>query len=295
MAGGDPWSGSDSTFATKWGFSGKQEVTLRVCNDISGCVSEAQTITVNPDPTEPDEVVITDIDEEEEEPSDGGRVLLSGLASEWAHTSYSPTDTMIQVRAVPTTGLPTLEITLSDEDGFAAAAGDYVTPGALVLALPDDVWIDHGGITTELQVEGSWVDYTAEFEKSLLALETISGGEQRTAATAEGLAPAAVDGALTTAARLAWGLGDTGEAPADDLFGATYANCVSHATVAWLALATQTTAVRISIPMDVSADGYVSLALAAITAEGEDSKEATLAQAHDLLDTGDTAPGCEAP
>ena len=300
VAGGNPPSGSDATFSTSWSFSGRQTVSLRVCNDVSGCVSEKQTITVNAEPTEPTEptvVVDPDMDEEEEEPepSDGGRVLISGLASDWAHSSYSPTDTTIQVRALPTPDMPTLEITIYDEDGFAAAAGDHVSPGTLVLALPDDVWIDHGGITTELQIAGSWVDYTGELEKSLLALESISGGEQRTAATAQDLALAAVGGALTPPTVLAWGLGETGEAPADDIFGATYANCVSYATVAWLALATQTTAVRISIPADVSTDDYVSLALAAITAEGENNSEAALVQVHDLLDTGDAAQGCEAP
>ena len=297
VAGGNPPSGSDATFSTSWSFSGRQTVSLRVCNDVSGCVSEKQTITVNADPTEPTVVVVPDMDEEEEEPkpSDGGRVLISGLASDWAHSSYSPTDTTIQVRALPTPDMPTLEITLYDEDGFVAAAGDHVSPGTLVLALPDDVRIDRGGITTELQIAGSWVDYTGELEKSLLALESISGGEQRTTATAQGLAPAAVGGDLTPPTHLAWGLGETGEAPADDIFGATYANCVSHATVAWLTLATQTTGVRISVPMDVSAEDYVSLALAAITAEGEDSEEPTLVQVHDLLETGDAAPGCEAP
>ena len=295
VAGGDPSSGSDANFATKWSFSGTQTVELEVCNDISGCTSDSKSITVNPDPTETEEEEMMLEEMEEEEPDDGGRVLISGLASEWAHSSYSPTDTTIQVRALPTPDMPTLEFTLSDEDGFAPAAGDYVSPGALMLALPDDVWVDYDGISAEMLVAGTWVDYTADLEKTLLALETTSGGQQRTAQTAQGLAPASVDGSLTPPDLLAWGLGETGQAPLDDLFRATHANCVSHVTVPWLALAAQTTAVRVSIPADVSTDDYVSLALAAITAEGENGKEAALVQAHDLLDTGDATPGCEAP
>ncbi len=295
VAGGDPSSGSDANFATKWGFSGMQTVELRVCNDISGCTSDSKSITVNPDLTEIEDEEMMPEEMEEEEPDDGGRVLISGLASEWAHSSYSPTDTTIQVRALPTADMPTLEFTLSDEDGFAPAAGDYVSPGALVLALPDDVWVDYDGISAEMLVESTWVDFTAELEKTLLALETISGGQQRTALTAQGLAPASVDGSLTPPDLLAWGLGETGQAPLDDLFGAKHANCVVHVTVPWLALAAQTTAFRVSIPADVSTDDYISLALAAITAEGENGKEAALVQAHDLLDTGDATPGCEAP
>ena len=301
VAGGNPWSGSDATFSTSWSYSGQQTVSLAVCNEVSGCVSEARTITVNPDPTEPTEpteptvIVITDMDDEEESPSDGGRVLLSGLASEWAHSSYSPTDTMIRVRAVPTAHMAKLEFTLSDEDGFAPAGGEYVSPGALVLALPADVWVDHAGITIEIQVAGSWVDYSSEFEMTFLALETISGGSQRTALTALGLAPASVDGPLAPTDHLDWGLNRAGRGQVDDLFKATYANCVSHVTVPWLALAAQTTAVRVSIPVDVSTDDYVSLALAAITAEGEDGEEQTLVQVHDLLATGGDAPECQSP
>ena len=301
VAGGNPPSGSDATFSTSWSFSGRQTVSLRVCNDVSGCVSEKQTITVNAEPTDPTVVVVPEMDEEEEEPepSDGGRVLISGLASDWAHSSYSPTDTTIQVRALPTPDMPTLEITLYDEDGFAAGAGDYVSPGALVLALPDDVWVDYGGISVEINILGSWVEYSGEFEESLLALETLSGGEQRIVATAlRRLAPAvgtAPGPALTAADHLALGLGGVGQPPVDEIFQGSFANCVSQVTVPWLALALQTKGVRISIPADISTDDYVSLAVAAITAEGEDGEEAALLQVHDILDTGDAAPGCGAP
>ncbi len=295
LVGGNPSSGSESTFSTNWDFSGKQKVELRVCNDISGCVSGEAAITVNPDPTEPgEEEMMVDPDPEEEAPDDGGRVLISGLASQWAHSGYSPTDTMVQVRALPTPDMPTLEFTLYDQDGFAGGASDDVSPGVLVLALPDHVWVDYGGITAEMRIAGSWVDYTAAFERTLLALETASAGRQRTAA-ALGLIPAVGQGALTAAARLAWGVGEKGEAPVDPIFGASYANCVSQVTVPWLALAPHTTAVRISVPADLSTDDYVSLAGASIAAEGEDSEEPVLIQVHDLLDTGDAPPPCQSP
>ena len=295
VVGGDPSSGSDPAFTTKWGFSGQQKVELEVCNDVSGCVSDDATVTVRSDPTETEEEEMMPEETEEEEPDDGGRVLVSGLASDWAHSSYSPTDTTIQVRALPTPDMPTLEVTILDEDGFAPASGDYVTPGALVMALPDVVWVDHAGIAVEMQIAGEWVDYTDELEEALLALETISGGQQRTAATAHGLAPATVAGPLTAPVRLAWGLGETGSAPVDDLFGATQANCVKQFAVSWLALASQSTGLRISVPADVSTGDYLSLASTFIAAEGETASEAALIQVHDLLDTGNDAPTCEAP
>ena len=304
VAGGNPWSGSDATFSTSWSYSGQQTVSLAVCNEVSGCVSSEQTITVNSDPeaTEPEQVLPpttekTEEDEEEdeeEEPADGGRVLISGLASQWAHADYLPTDTTIQVRVVPTEGTPTLEITIFDEDGFAGGAGEYISSSALVLALPEGVWVDYGSISTEMHIAGSWAEYSDELERNLMALETITGGG-RTTASVLGLIPTTGEEALTAADRLAWGLGTTGDLDLDDIFEDSYANCVTQLTMPWLAVASRTTGVRMSVPVDLSTNDYVSLAAAVITAEGEDSEEAALLQVHDLLDTGDDAPGCAAP
>ena len=295
LAGGDPWSGSDATFSTSWDFSGQQTVRLEVCNVILECVSAEQTITVNPDPDAPEPMPVVPPTIEEEQPDDGGRVLIAGPASGWAHSDYTPTDATIQVRAVPTSPIPTLEISIYDEDGFASAAGSLVSPGALVLALPEDVWVEYGQISTEIHIAGSWVDYTGELEQSLLALESASGDARRTAATALGLSPAAGEEALTAADRLAWGLGATGGIPVDDIFQARYANCVSQVAVAWLAWAAETKGVRISVPVDLSPEDYVSLAAAFIAAEPDATggKEPTLVQAHDLLDTGEDARGCQ--
>ena len=297
VVGGNPSSGADGTFSTIWGFSGQQTVSLEVCNDISGCVSAEQIIAVNPDPTSPEpgkEIIPTIV---EPEPGDGGRVLIAGPTSDWAHSDYSPTDSTIQVRVVPSPDMPTLEIIIYDEDGFTGGAGPYVSPGAIVLALPEDVWVEYGQIATEMHIAGSWVDYTDELEQSLLALESAAGEVRRTAATVLGLSPAASGAALTASNRLAWGLGETGGIPVNDIFQARYANCVAHVAVAWLAWAADTTGVRISVPVDLSAEDYVSLAAAFITAEPEadGGRGPTLVQAHDLLDTGDDAPGCQQP
>ena len=297
VVGGNPSSGSDPTFSTEWDFSGQQTVSLTVCNVVSDCASAEQTITVNPDPEAPEPEPVTPPTIEEEEPDDGGRVLIAGPASDWAHSDYTPTDGAIQVRALPTSPLPTLEITIYDEDGFAGGTGQYVSPGAIILALPEDVWVEYGQIGAEMHIAGSWVDYTDELEQSLLALESASGEARRTAATVLGLSPAASGAALTASDRLAWGLGETGHITVDDIFQARYANCVSHVSMAWLAWAADTKGVRISVPVDLSADDYVSLATAFIAAEPDAAggKEPALAQAHDLLDTGDDTPGCAAP
>ena len=297
VVGGNPSSGSDPTFSTEWDFSGQQTVSLTVCNVVSDCASAEQTITVNPDPEAPEPEPVTPPTVEEEEPDDGGRVLIAGPASDWAHSDYTPTDGAIQVRALPTSPLPTLEITIYDEDGFAGGTGQYVSPGAIVLALPENVWVEYGQIGAEMHIAGSWVDYTDELEQSLLALESASGEARRTAATVLGLSPAASRAALTASDRLAWGLGETGDILVDDIFQARYANCVSHVSMAWLAWAADTKGVRISVPVDLSADDYVSLATAFIAAEPDAAggKEPALAQAHDLLDTGDDTPGCAAP
>ena len=69
VVGGEPSSGADATFSTMWDFSGQQTVSLRVCNEISGCVSSEQTVTVNPDPTAPGPEPVTPTTMEEPGPT----------------------------------------------------------------------------------------------------------------------------------------------------------------------------------------------------------------------------------
>ena len=58
------------------------------------------------------------------------RVLYSGPASEKATTGYSPTDSTLDIRILPTLPLPTLQITIRDKDGFGPGQ-----PGAAEMLL----------------------------------------------------------------------------------------------------------------------------------------------------------------
>ena len=296
LAGGSPFEGSDATFSTTWGYAGRHRVSLEMCN-VAGCDDAEQFVTVSPGVTTeavaPDPVTLpgaltTD---------DGGRVLYSGLASAKAKTGYSPTDSTMHVKVLPTSPIPTLQVTILDEDGFAASAGPHTSPGAVTLALPGDAWVDYDRIDTELYVGGAWTPYTPQTERTLLALEWALSPVRRTAVTAAGITPAANDAALSAADRLAWALGQTGSLSLDDIFQERYANCVAQVTVPWLAWAGQTKGVRVSIPLSMPADAYVSLAAAFSAAEPDatDGKEPALAQLHDLLASGDDAPACQAP
>ena len=298
LAGGSTFEGSDATFSTAWNYAGRHRVSLEVCN-VSGCAASEQFVTVSggttttadPDPSQLPAPL---------EGDDGGRVLYSGPASGKAHSQYTPTDTMLQVKVLPTSPVPTLQITIYDQDCFAAGAAPYISPGAIVLALPDDAWVDHGRIATEMYMAGSWAPYTEQTEAALLAVQSALSAAHQAASTAVGLAPAvgmAPGPALTASDHLALGLGGESNPPVVEIFRETHANCVSQVTLPWLAWAGQTKGVRVSVPLSMPADSYVSLAAAFTAAEPDAAggKEPSLVQAHDLLDTGDDAPGCEAP
>lgn len=294
LAGGSPFEGNDASFATSWDYPGRHRVSLEVCN-VSGCADAEKFVRVRGDATAP-------------EPSqlpgplaadDGGRVLYSGPASGVAHSQYTTTDTVLLVKLLPTSPVPTLQATIYDEDGFGGGDGEFVSPGAIALALPRDAWVDHGGTATEMYLAGSWAPYTGETEAALLALQSILGAARQAASTVAGLAPAVgtVPGpALTASDHLALGLGGAAEPPVDDIFRETYANCVSQVVLPWLAWAGQTQAVRVSVPLSMPADAYASLAAAFIAAQpGDSDGEPALLQLHDLLDTGGSAPECQPP
>ena len=299
LAGGSPFEGSDSTFSTTWGYVGRHRVSLEVCN-VAGCDDAEQFVTVSPGVTTetvaPGPVTLpgaltTD---------DGGRVLYSGPASSKAHSRYTPTDTMLQVKALPTSPVPTLQITIYDEDGFGAGIASYVSPGVVVLALPRDAWVDYARIATEMRVSGSWAPYTEQAEAVLLAMQHALSAAYQSAPTALGLAPAvgmAPGPALTASDHLALGLGGVSDPPVSEVFREVHANCVAQVTVPWLAWAGQTQGVRVSVPLSISADAYVSLAAAftAVEPGATGGGEPALAQLHDLLDTGADAPTCQSP
>ena len=292
LAGGTPFEGHDYRFDTAWSYAGQQTVTLEVCN-VAGCDTARQTVTVGSAPTTgPGREALEEglIDSE-----DGGRVLYSGLASAESASGYSPTDSIVHVKVLPTSPMPTLQVTIADEDGFAAASA-HASPGALAVALPEDAWVDYGRLTTELYFSGAWTPYTEQVERTLLSLEGILSAALRTASTFAGISPAASDSALTAADRLGWALGETGALPLDSIFSERYANCVSQLSVPWLSWAGLTKGVRMNIPLSMPADAHVSLAAAFTAAEpGSANGEAALAQLHDLLATGGDVPACQPP
>ena len=302
LAGGTPFEGSDATIATVWDYSGQQRVTLKVCN-VAGCDTGEQFVAVGaatttiPETGGPEPVTEPVAVPEALAVDDGGRVLYSGPASAKAKKGYSPTDTTLHVKVLPTSPMPTLQVAILDDDGFAAGSSPYTSAGALVLALPHEAWVDYHGITVEQYAGNAWAPYTSGVEHTLLALERLVGAVQRTATTAGGIAPAASGEALTAADRLAWAIGQADSLPLDDIFQKRHANCVSQLAVPWLAWAGQTKGVRVSIPLSMPADSYASLAAAFTAAEpgATDGSETALAQLQDLLGTGEDAPVCRPP
>ena len=263
LAGGSPFEGGEATFSTNWNYAGQHRVTLEVCN-VAGCDTGERFVTVSgdtattttPEPGQLPEALAGE---------DGGRVIYSGPASGRSHSQYAPTDTMLQVKLLPTSPVPTLQITIYDEDGFGAGIASYVSPGVIVLALPGDAWVDHARITTEMLVPGSWMPYTEQMEAVLLSVQRALSAAYQAAPTALGLAPAvgmAPGPALTASDHLALGLGGVSDPPVSEVFREGHANCVSQLAVPWLAWAGQTKGVRVSIPLSMPTDSYASLAAA---------------------------------
>ena len=107
------------------------------------------------------------------------RVLYSGPALEKAPTGYSPSDSTLDIRILPTLPLPTLQITIRDEDGFGPGQpgaaemllqgrieSDVGSPGSVMLAVPNGVWVGHGNITVHTKARlprgVPWEEHTAE-------------------------------------------------------------------------------------------------------------------------------------
>ena len=293
LAGGSPFEGTDPRFATSWSYAGQQTVTLEVCN-VAGCDTGQQTVTVGGAITTDTGLAPHLTEEGLIDSSDGGRILYSGPVTAKAASGYSATDPTLHVKVLPTTPMPTLQVTIVDENGFGADAGAHTSPGVLALALPKEAWIDYSSLTTELFISGAWTPYTQQTESTLLSLERILSAVHRTSSTVSGITPAANDAALSAADRLAWALDQPAGLPLDDIFGERHANCVSQVSVPWLGWASQTRGVRVSIPLSVPADSHISLATA-FTADESGAAEPVLAQLHDLLDTGNDAPICQPP
>ena len=295
LAGGSPYEGTGATFSTSWNYPGRHRVGLEVCN-VAGCATGETFVTVRGDTADAEPVQLPTALAGE----DGGRVLYSGPASGKAHSQYSPTDTVLLVKILPTSPVPTLQITIYDGDGFASGSASYVSPGVVVLVLPEDAWVDYARIDTEMLLSGSWAPYTKQTEAVLLAVQSALSEAHPAASTILGLAPAvgmAPGPALTASDHLSLGLGGVSDPSVNEIFGEIHANCVSQVTVPWLAWAEQATGVRVSIPFSMSREAYASLAVAFTAAEpgATGGNEPALAQLHDLLATGSTAPECMAP
>ena len=238
------------------------------------------------------------------------RILYDGPVADIAHVDYTPDGPTMTVKLLPTLPMGTLEVTIEDADGFGEGTGPLGgalasggSAGTAILALPKTAWVQYDGITVETRESGSWTAHTQADEQAILT---------RHAAVPD-LSPALLslvrligkaEGALQLLQSLA-GLSspatDTSSAEPDGsvletIFRKSHANCVAQVTVPWLMQVTvpwlmqetDTTGVRVSVPVMLQDDDYLSLA-ASFKASGN---EPALAQLHDLLTTGSDAPDC---
>ena len=248
------------------------------------------------------------------------RVLYSGPASGKATTGYSPTDTALDIRLLPTLPLTTLQVTITDGDGFGPGqpgAAEMLlqgriesgvgSPGSIMLAVPKGVWVEHGDITvhTKAGAEGSsWEEHTTEDEQELLEMEPEVGGGffglfsgltggSNPLDTIAGWLRILAAGQSTIPGKDAAMLG-LGVNPVSPIFKENYANCFSQVSVPWLVEEEEVTEVRVSIPVILTDSEYVSVGAEFIARES-DENEHSLVQAHDLLSTGQSMPTCQRP
>ena len=232
------------------------------------------------------------------------RVLYDGPVSAVAHSGYAPTGPTMTVRLLPTLPRGTLEITINDADGFGTGTGPLGGPwgtassaGTVMIALSRSVWLEYDDLKVEVEQAGTWSTHTLSEEESLLADEG-TGGDF---ATTLDLLPALIENAQDASSLIDSlnTLMSSASVPAaapdysalDSIFSESHANCVSQVTAPWLVKASDTTGVRVSVPVEDLAGSYLSVA-ASFVANGDDQ---ALAQFHDLLDTEQDTPTCTRP
>ena len=233
------------------------------------------------------------------------RILYDGPVADVAHADYAPDGPTMTVKLLPTLPMGTLEVTIEDTDGFGEGTGPLGgaqasggSAGTVLLALPRTAWVQYDGITVETRESGSWTAHTQADEQAMLSrraavpdLSPVLLGLVRLIGKAEGalqlLQSLTGLSSLITDASPA----KPDESVLDTIFRRSHANCVSQVTVPWLVQETETTGVRVSVPVMLQDDDYLSLA-ASFKASGN---EPALAQLHDLLTTGDDAPACQRP
>ena len=253
------------------------------------------------------------------------RVLYRGPASEIATTGYAPMDTYLSISLLPTLPLPTMQIMLRDEDGFGPGQPgaaeqllqgrietDAGSPGSVMLAVPHDVWVGYGDIMVETSTSAfgdSWDEHTVADEQEILdnqsgggffgflkriasAATSIIGGNNPLA-TIAGWLDAVSGGQTYIGGRDAAMLG-LGASPVSSIFQAGHSNCFSQVSVPWLIEEEGVKRVRITVPVILTDDEYVSVGAEFISREDGDNEQ-SLVQAHDLLDTGQDLPACQGP
>ena len=231
-------------------------------------------------------------------------VLYDGPVSAVAHRGYAPAGPTMTVRLVPTLPRGSLEITIEDADGLGAGAGPLGgaqttdgSAGTVLIALPRSVWLVYDELSVEVRESGSWSTHSQSDELALLAEEATGGDFSSTLEQVPGLIENAEDASgliaslntLMSAASVPAATPDS--SALDDIFTESHANCVSQVVVPWLTEATETTGVRVSLPVENLAGSYLSVAASFVAGGGEQG----LAQLHDLLDTGEVVPSCQRP
>ncbi len=231
------------------------------------------------------------------------RILYDGPVSDVAHADYAPDGPTMTVKLLPTLPMGTLEITIEDPNGFGEGTGPLGgaqasggSAGTAILALTKSAWVQYDGITVETRESGSWTAHTQADEQAMFSrraavpdLSPVLLGLVRLIGKAEGALQL-----LQSLTGLSSLVTDTSPAAPDEsvldtIFRRSHANCVSQVTVPWLVQETDTTGVRVSVPVMLQDDDYLSLA-ASFKAS---SNEPALAQLHDLLTTGDDSPACQ--
>ena len=233
------------------------------------------------------------------------RILYDGPVSDVAHEDYTADGPTMTVKLLPTLPMGTLEITIEDADGFDEGTGplggaqaDGGSAGTVLLALPRTAWVQYSGIAVEVKQSGTWTAHTTADEQSMLAngvtatgLGPLLLGLIQILGQAEGALPLLQSLSTLVGPATADGSIEPDESVLDSVFRKAHGNCVSQVTVPWLVQETETTGVRVSVPVMLEDDDYLSLAVSFVAG----GNEPALAQLHDLLATGNAAPPCQAP
>ena len=233
------------------------------------------------------------------------RILYDGPVANVAHADYAPDGPTMTVKLLPTLPIGTLEITVEDPDGFGEGAGplggaqtDGGSAGAVLLALPRSAWVQYDKIAVETRESGAWSPHTQADEQAMLTrhspgpdLSPALLGLVRLIGKTEGALQLLQSLAGLTSSAFTTGAANPDESVLDAIFRKSHANCVAQVTVPWLVEASDTTGVRILVPVMLDDDDYLSLAASFVASEDQPA----LAQLHDLLATGDDAPACQAP